>query len=406
MSATDLQRLRRVDRADVYKAGVLAGVLERRAEGVEFRYRSDYDGPAVATTLPVTDRPVLTPAGAVPPFFAGLLPEGRRMTALRLAVKTSADDDLSLLLAVGSDTVGDVQVVPAGEPPDLAEPRVAVGSLDEVRFADLLVAEVGDRSVVDRVALPGVQEKVSARMLSLPVATAAGRFILKLDPPEFAHLVENEAFFLEAARRSAVEAAAAHLVRDRDGNPGLLIERFDRPVLPDGGVGMRAQEDACQVLGRYPADKYNVTAEDAVGGLARRCRAGAVAVLTFSRQLAFAYLTANGDQHAKNLSILAHGDEWRASPMYDAPSSYPYGDVTMALSIAGRQREDITRRTFVELGGELGLPSRAVESMLDALVSAVDRWIDELDTLPFDGRTTHKLRRVVLDRVAKLASGG
>ncbi|HHU66493.1 MAG TPA: hypothetical protein GXZ33_01375 [Corynebacterium sp.] len=30
-----------------------------------------------------------------------MLPEGRRLTALRTAVKTSADDEFSLLLAVG-----------------------------------------------------------------------------------------------------------------------------------------------------------------------------------------------------------------------------------------------------------------------------------------------------------------
>ena len=43
-----------------------------------------------------------------------LLPEGRRLGALRRAVKTSADDELSLLLAVGADAIGDVQVVPSG----------------------------------------------------------------------------------------------------------------------------------------------------------------------------------------------------------------------------------------------------------------------------------------------------
>ena len=402
MSAADLERLREVRRADVYKGGTLAAVLERRPQGVEFRYRDGYPGPAVATTLPLTDQPLMSPAGAVPPFFAGLLPEGRRMTALRLAVKTSADDDLSLLLAVGSDTIGDVQVVPAGESPTPHEPRVAVGTFDEVRFADLLVAEVGDRALVDRVALPGVQEKVSARMLSLPVATSAGRFILKLDPPEFPHLVENEAFFLEAGRRSGLDVADTRLVHDRDGRPGLLVERFDRPLTPEGKVGMRAQEDGCQVLGRYPADKYNLTAEEVVDGLARHCRARPVAALSFARQVAFAYLTANGDQHAKNLSVVFRGGEWRASPMYDAPSSYAYGDVTMALSVEGRRREDITRRSLVAFGSRVGLTERAVGAMLAELVARVDRWIDELDDLPFDPRTRHKLRRVVEDRATKL----
>lgn len=36
------------------------------------------------------------------PYFAGLLPEGRRLSTVRTAVKTSADDDLISLLG-GSD---------------------------------------------------------------------------------------------------------------------------------------------------------------------------------------------------------------------------------------------------------------------------------------------------------------
>ncbi|MEX2421434.1 MAG: HipA N-terminal domain-containing protein, partial [Actinomycetota bacterium] len=146
MSGRQLPELTAVARADVYKAGVLAAALSRSTEGIEFSYRPEYldaGSRAVATTLPLRDEPVRTVAGAVPPFFAGLLPEGRRLTALRRAVKTSADDELSLLLAVGRDAVGDVQVVPSGEEPTPAEALVTVGrGWSEVRFADLL-AEAG-----------------------------------------------------------------------------------------------------------------------------------------------------------------------------------------------------------------------------------------------------------------------
>ena len=100
--------------AHVLKDGTPAATLERTADGVRFDYREDYlasGARAVATSLPLRDEPVLTSSGAVPAFFANLLPEGRRLTALRRAVKTSADTELSLLLAVGSDPVGDVQVL-------------------------------------------------------------------------------------------------------------------------------------------------------------------------------------------------------------------------------------------------------------------------------------------------------
>ena len=53
MSTADLELVRAVEVADVYKAGVLAARLRRRRDGVEFSYLPGYDGTAVATTLPV-----------------------------------------------------------------------------------------------------------------------------------------------------------------------------------------------------------------------------------------------------------------------------------------------------------------------------------------------------------------
>jgi len=102
----DLEQLRNVERADVFKSGARAAILTRTDGGVQFRYLPDWisaGNPPVATTLPVTGDPVLRPGGVLPAYFTGLLPEGRRLGALRRAVKTSADDELTLLLAVGAD---------------------------------------------------------------------------------------------------------------------------------------------------------------------------------------------------------------------------------------------------------------------------------------------------------------
>jgi len=402
-----LDELRTVEQATVLKQGTVAGRLERRADAMVFAYDDDYvaaGGPPVATTLPISREPVLTHApGALPPFFSGLLPEGRRLTALRSAVKTSVDDELTLLLAVGGDAVGDVQVVPAGEDPSDVDPRVSVADWSEVRFVELLAASVGSPEAIDRVALPGVQDKVSARMINVPVALEDARYLLKLDPPEFPHLVENEAFFLAAARGSGIVCADSEVVYDADDTPGLLVQRFDRVLDASGSVAVLAQEDACQVLGRYPADKYRVSTEAVIDGLARLCRARPVAALTLLKQVAFAYLTCNGDAHAKNFSVrrLPQG-EWRVTPAYDLPTSYPYGDTTMALTLNGRQREDIGRADFVALGEAVDLRARAVERCLDELTERVDLWIDDLPKLPFDDRTLHKLRRAIEYRRTRL----
>lgn len=121
----NLEMLKRVVAADVYKNGTLAGTMGRMDSGVvRFAYTSDYlaaGHPQVAFSLPLSSDPVETTNGAIPAFFAGLLPEGHRLTVLKNAAKTSFDDELTLLLAVGADVPGDVQIVPAGEAP--VEPR-------------------------------------------------------------------------------------------------------------------------------------------------------------------------------------------------------------------------------------------------------------------------------------------
>jgi serine/threonine-protein kinase HipA len=402
----DLEQLRTVDQADVFKGGRRAATLTRTPDGVEFCYLDAWitaGGSAVATTLPVTAEPVVRPGGAVPAYFAGLLPEGRRLGALRRAVKTSADDELTLLLAVGADAIGDVQVVPTGVLPAEVPARVALEQVGDIRFADLLV-ELGVRA--QRVALPGVQDKTSAAMIKLPVARAGERFILKLNPAEYPHLVENEAFFLDAARKSGLTVPPSEVVTDAGAEPGLLVRRFDRTTV-DGAVHLLAVEDGCQVLGRPPADKYLLSADRTFLALAAVCDAVTLAGRDLIRQLAFAYLTGNGDAHAKNFSVLQGLDgEWRVSPGYDAPSSYPYGDTTMALSIGGRSGGDFGVVDLVALGGQIGVPERAVRRVLSDLTDRADSWLAELDTLPFDRGKITKLRRLIGYRRRRLASPG
>ena len=395
----ELRALKMVGTAVVYKKDRPAARLRRAEFGIEFSYLDAYLSAGhepVATSLPLSDQPVRTPAGAVPPFFAGLLPEGRRLSALRAAVKTSADDELSLLLAIGGDTIGDVRVLPEGKPPDGVRPRVEVADWSTVSFAEVFAADTGAEP--DRIGLPGVQPKASAQMISIPVVAGADRYILKLDPPEFPHLCRNESLMLRAARQAGLQVASAELRVDREGREGLIVRRFDR-----AGGGLLAVEDGCQVLGRYPADKYALTTEQVCTGLSAATDAPVVAARTYLRWVTFAYLTCNGDLHAKNLSVAEQpGGVVQPSPAYDLPSSYPYGDSTMALTIAGKDREDIGRDDMMKMAGVLGVADRAARKVLDEVVGAVDRWIDLLPEAGFDGRTTTKWRRAIEYRARRL----
>ncbi len=118
------------------------------------------------------------------------------------------------------------------------------------------------------------------------------------------------------------------VITDADGNPGLLIRRFDR-ITVDRAVHPLAVEDGCQVCDRPPADKYLLSTDQTFTRLAAVCDASSLAGRDLIRQLVFAYLIGNRDAHAKNFSVVQTLDgEWRVSPLYDSPSSYLYGDTT------------------------------------------------------------------------------
>lgn len=101
-------------------------------------------------------------------------------------------------------------------------------------------------------------------MIALPVRTLEKKrpHTLKLTPSEFPRLVENGPFFVRLAKAVSIEVAETRIVHDRDGEAGLLVDRFDR--LPD--------------------------------------KRG---VLHKLRLQAHSYLIANGDLHGKNVSVRA-----------------------------------------------------------------------------------------------------
>lgn len=169
--------------ADVYKQNKLAGHIARTDAGTSFFYTEEYlqsESIPVATTLLLREEPYEYPAGALAPFFTGLLPEGRRLTALRNFLKASRDDELTLLLEVGQDTVGDVRVIPHGDSLPVTTPihweAPTLQNFQQIDFREF----IADAGTIDTASLPGVQEKVSGKMLTIPLRNANDFYLLKL----------------------------------------------------------------------------------------------------------------------------------------------------------------------------------------------------------------------------------
>jgi HipA-like protein len=109
-----LLQVGKLRRARVRFDGRDVGVLEELTKvgnGTRFRYDDGYDGPPIAPNMPLTKK-TYEDTESLLPFFANLLPEGAlyEQTARKLGVKRS--DRLGVLLRVGADTMGAVEILP------------------------------------------------------------------------------------------------------------------------------------------------------------------------------------------------------------------------------------------------------------------------------------------------------
>lgn len=408
MTEQDRLDLRDVDEADVYVGDTLAAQLVRqRGDKISFDYLDDRhprerrvrDRSVSWTLMRSGDYPVTTTGGAVPAFFAGLLPEGIRLGVVTSSTKTSTDDHLTLLLAIGADTIGNVRVFPAG-----AVPFRPLPLFEPERDTDFraVFAKMTGSVDADPVGMAGVQPKVSASMLSTPTQTKSGPAILKLSPTQYPLLVENEHFFMTMAASCGLRVARTSVLHDAEGRSALLVSRFDR----EGDIRL-AQEDACQVADVYPASKYRIKTETAITDLAEACARGggskAAAVLELLKTVVFSWIIGNGDLHGKNLSIYNSKGIWQPTPAYDLLCTQPYAgwNDPMALDLYGRANR-LNRTHFIEAGERLGLRRRAIANSIDALVDAAQAWPARCDQIGFGDRQTELLAQMLQSRIDSL----
>ena len=402
-----------IDRVVVFRREIPIGHLERTPHGASFEYNAAVleagdSELAVASTMPIRREPYAVRGVNLHPFFAGLLPEGLRHTALVKSVKTSADDLFSLLLGAGQETVGDVWVA---EPIATSRPmEVNLESGEELDFAELLDLALGIEETLDSKSIPGVQPKVSDAMISLGVrgSTKMRDSILKLAPPSDPQLVENEAFCMQLARTARLEVAPTRVLHDVAGRSALLVERFDRnpqtpyrPPLRERAAGFRHQEDACQLLDVYPADKYRLSMREIADAL-EVCWSPLYERLRLLQLYAFSYAIANGDLHGKNISVLWSERRVALSPAYDLVTTLPYGDDSMALKVEGRDKR-VKRADLVAFGERVGVRAKATETMLDKLVAKLGPALGTFGAIGLDDKRTAHLEQVVKERLAHLA---
>jgi serine/threonine-protein kinase HipA len=220
-----------------------------------------------------------------------------------------------------------------------------------------------------RLSIAGVQDKLMV-YLDRPLSEGGRQFlvepplasthILKPDPGRDAtpHLVVNEHFCTQLARRVGLPAAEVSILRTP--KPVLVVTRFDRLIVNDTGESGEAHEaasptvqrlhviDACQACDLPVSYKYERNFGSAQ--MVRHIRDGvsfellfsrvaltvnqAAARLTLLRWALFNFLIGNSDVHGKNFYFFVRAAGLEPAPWYDLLSTAPYPGIDHELAMA------------------------------------------------------------------------
>jgi serine/threonine-protein kinase HipA len=404
-----------------------AGTLERLPGGrLRFAYDDAYREQRGATPLSLS-MPLQVrehPDRVVSPWLWGLLPDNERVLG-RWAREhhVSASSPFALLATpIGHDCAGAVRFVDPEAVEDALQRPGDVRWLTEEQVAQRLreLREDGTswhgRRVPGQFSLAGAQAKTALLLRDgrwgVPSGAEATSHILKPAVTGLDDRDLNEHLCLDAARRAGLTAAKTRVVRFGE-ESAIVVTRYDRRAV-DGRLVRVHQEDVAQALGVHPADKYQrdggPSAKDVVE-LMRRAMPRTVAedsAWRFVDALAWNWLVAGTDAHAKNYSLLLAGDTVRLAPLYDVASYLPYDtsagrDVKLAMKLGGDYRLRPFHDPWPKVAAELGLDRASVlERVRDLGRRAPDAFADAAqapDVVALDRRLPYRLTDLVAERV-------
>ena len=296
----------------------------------------------------------------IEPFLWGLLPDNDRVLEnWGRRFQVSPRNPFRLIANVGEDCAGAVQFVrPERLEPLRTEPaRREIQWLTEDDLAERLrtlrVDHAAWRAAADtgQFSLAGAQPKTALLYQRGRWGVPSGRtpttHILKPPTGEWDGHAENEHFCLKLARACGLVVPNSSVERFRD-EIAIVIERYDRMTI--AGQRLRVhQEDMCQAVGLHPTRKYENEGGPGVRRIVELLRqnssAGDEDVQTFLDAIAFNWLIAGTDGHAKNYALLLGGEgAVRLAPFYDVASVLPYRNVNLAKA-----------KLAMKLGGEYRL---------------------------------------------------
>ncbi|MDB5193954.1 MAG: type toxin-antitoxin system HipA family toxin, partial [Segetibacter sp.] len=188
----------------------------------------------------------------------------------------------------------------------------------ELKLDDKLLEELAERTVNKRIAVTGVQPKLSVTLEKtqgkdrLTIVGLWGEYILKPQHHHFPSMPETEDLTMHLASLFKINVCKHTLIRASDGSLVYLAKRFDREKNKKIHV-----EDFCQLSGFLTENKYKGSYEKAGKLVLQHCTHQGLDALNYFELVLFSYLSGNNDMHLKNFSLLYNEDDVVLSPAYD-----------------------------------------------------------------------------------------
>ena len=387
------------------------------------KWRSAPDAYPLSISMPLA----LTehPHRAIESFLWGLLPDNQViLDGWARKFQVSARNAFALISAVGEDCAGAVQFVRPERLGAVLQPSPhEIEWLDDEAIAQRLRALREDQSAwriardTGQFSLAGAQPKTALLFEDGRWGVPSGRVptthIFKPPSRHFHGHVENEHFCLELARAIGLPAADSRIMPFRD-ELAIVVQRYDRIRTP-AGLRRVHQEDVCQALGIPPTRRYQNEGGPGVRDIVELLNTYSGDpvrdVDTFLDAIAYNWLIAGTDAHAKNYGLLIGAQaRIRLAPLYDLASILPYPEsdnqrIKLSMTIGGEYRlRDIGLRQWRQLAAEVRRdPDSLVQRVRDLTAQVADNVLQVSNRMADEGithATVARLGHALTDRAA------
>jgi serine/threonine-protein kinase HipA len=273
------------------------------------------------------------------------------------------------------------------------------------------VNELAGALINQRLAMAGVQRKLSLQLESLPtqamdrltlVGYLGGSHILKPPAPEYPHMPEVEHLTMHLAEKCGIRTAPHGLIIMKDGQLAYITKRFDRE-----GKKKIAVEDLCQLSEMMTEQKDKSTAER-VGKVIKHFSSNpGDDALRYFEVTVFSFLTGNADMHMKNFSLITDKpDRVTLSPAYDLLStrlliSEKDDPEELTLSVQGK-KSSIKRSNFIFLGKNLMIPEKAILGRLEEFIESQDALMEAIHQSILPELIKQEYQRLVRARFSRI----